>query len=135
MSKPRVTAYWDLIVWQRAMGLAEAIYQLTERFPSSERFGLVAQMRRAAVSVASNVAEGHSRGWTRDYLRFIMMARGSVAELETQCLLAQRLGFVADPQVAPVLAIGDEVGRMLAGLRRRLRARLSRDNSPLAPRP
>src|SRR6185295_7508902 len=91
----KVISYRDLIVWQSAMQLAEDTYKLCARFPRSERFGLGAQLQRCAVSVPLNIAEGQARGSTRDYLRFLSIARGSAAEVETQLLLAQRLGYVA----------------------------------------
>jgi four helix bundle protein len=84
----------DLLVWQRAMLLAEAIYRVTKSFPSDERFGLVSQMRRAAVSIPSNIAEGAARRTSADYLNFLHIARGSLAELETQAMLAERFGWV-----------------------------------------
>ncbi|MEJ7746020.1 MAG: four helix bundle protein [Luteimonas sp.] len=86
-----------LDVWQDAMSLVEAIYRLTSAFPDSERFGLVSQMRRAAVSVPSNIAEGAARRSTLEYLRFLSIARGSLAELDTQISIASRLGFTPLP--------------------------------------
>jgi len=81
----------ELDVWRSSMDLATAIYSLTKRLPNSERFGLVNQMRRAAVSVPSNIAEGAARGSSADFARFLLIARGSVAELETQLELTERL--------------------------------------------
>ena len=81
----------DLKVWQGAMNLVEAVYTFSSAFPESERFGLTAQVRRAAVSVPSNIAEGAARRSTQEYLRFLSVARGSLAELDTQCQLAVRL--------------------------------------------
>jgi four helix bundle protein len=86
-----------LDVWQDAMALVEAIYRLTTHFPESERFGLISQMRRAAVSIPSNIAEGAARRSTIEYLRFLSIARGSLAELDTQISIATRLGFAAAP--------------------------------------
>src|SRR5690606_10442061 len=87
----RVSSYRDLQVWRRALDLAEAIYEATAHWPREERFGLVSQIRRAAVSVPSNIAEGAARRSTGEFLQFIGMARGSLAETDTQLLLAQRL--------------------------------------------
>ena len=95
----------DLLVWQRAMLLAEAIYTVTKSFPKEERFGLVAQMRRAAVSVPSNIAEGAARRTQAEYVNFLHIARGSLAELETQALLAERLGLLR------FAALGEEFAR------------------------
>ena len=85
-----------LHAWQQAMQLVVDVYQLTASLPDSERFGLVSQMRRAAVSVPSNIAEGAGRGGSADFLRFLRIARGSLSELETQYLLLQHLGYAAD---------------------------------------
>jgi four helix bundle protein len=97
------------------MGLA------TQRFPDSERFGLTSQIRRAAVSIPSNIAEGNARHSVADYLRFLTMARGSLAELETQLILSSDLGFLEDP--SPLLNSLDEVKRILQGLIQSLRRR------------
>ncbi len=109
----------DLEVWQRAMDLAADIYRATEHFPPSERYGLCAQMRRAAVSIPSNIAEGAARRTTRDFLAFAHIARGSLAELETQVLLAIRIGLQLDAQAWPQRM--NEVGRLMNGLIRSLR--------------
>src|SRR4051794_26869316 len=93
-----ITSFRDLRVWQAGMTLVERVYQCTARFPSSEVFGLSAQMQRAAVSVPSNIAEGHTRAYTREYLHHVAIALGSLAELQTQIELALRLGFV-EPQL------------------------------------
>ena len=89
-----VRSYRDLRVWQQAMDLAEATYRATEQFPEDERYGLVTQLRRATVSVASNIAEGHARS-TGDYLRHLLISNGSLTEIETQLLLSARLGFLS----------------------------------------
>jgi four helix bundle protein len=109
--------YRDLRVWQQAMALAEKVYEATKTFPSEERFGLTAQMRRAAVSVPSNIAEGRGRGTDAELIRFCKIAYGSLMELETQAELAHRLGFL--PQESLDLIVGScaEVGRMLNALR------------------
>lgn len=113
-----IKTYRDLIAWQKAMTLAEQVYLMTREMPGDERFGLTAQMRRAAVSIPSNIAEGHARQSTSDYLRFLKIARGSVAELCTQMTLAVRLQLVpANPATAQ---LADEVDRILQGLIRSL---------------
>src|SRR5256885_14874780 len=97
MTNPSSDPTWDLkdlVAWQVAMDFATEVYRLTRSFPSDERFGLRLQVRRAAVSVASNIAEGHGRSNRREYARFVSIARGSLKEAETQIILAQRLGFM-----------------------------------------
>jgi len=117
-----VRSYRDLRVWQQAMDLAEATYRATEQFPEDERYGLVTQLRRATVSVASNIAEGHARS-TGDYLRHLLISNGSLTEIETQLLLSARLGFLSAELADSLLQTCDQVGRMLGGLRKSLRAR------------
>jgi len=110
----------DLIVWQKAMSLVTRVYQLTKTFPKTEVYGLCSQMQRAAVSIPSNIAEGHALKQTQAYDRHLAIACGSLAELETQLEIAERLGYVTS-QHASVRDQVDEVGRMLSGLRRSLR--------------
>ena len=117
-----VLSYRDLRVWQQAMDLAEAAYRATEHFPEHERYGLVTQLRRAAVSVASNIAEGHARS-TGDYLRHLLISNGSVAEMETQFIISARMAFLPAGLAASLLQTCDQVGRMLGGLRKSLRVR------------
>ncbi len=106
----------DLLVWQKAMVLAEAVYTLSERFPKKEVFGLTAQMRRCAVSVPSNIAEGHGRLSDRNLALYLGYARGSLYELASQTELAVRLGFSEQGSAQTVLEQIDEVARMLNGL-------------------
>jgi four helix bundle protein len=108
--------YRDLKVWQKSIDLAETIYRLTGSFPTSEIYGLSSQMRRAAVSVASNIAEGWGRRSRKDYGRFVLMARGSNDELQTQLAIAERLGFGKAEKNAEANAQSDEIGKMLNGL-------------------
>jgi four helix bundle protein len=115
----------DLRVWDEAMTLSEMVYDVTSRFPSDERFGLVSQMRRASVSVPSCIAEGNARGSTKDYLRFLSMAKGSLAELQTQLLLCGRLGFLDRVPLDQVLDRLNSVVCMLHSLRSALRSRLA----------
>src|SRR5436190_967215 len=119
---PSIKSYRDLRVWQRAMDLTEAVYRATERFPVTERYGLVAQLRRAAVSVASNIAEGHARS-RGDYIRFLVMSAGSLTEIETQLFVSQRLRFIAAASANALLDHCAELGRMLSTLRRRVAVR------------
>jgi len=107
----------DLRVWQLGMDLAEAVYAATASFPADERFGLAAQMRRAAVSVPANIAEGRGRGTDPELLRFCAMAYGSLMELETHVELARRLGYLDEETVASLVYRASELGRMLNALR------------------
>jgi four helix bundle protein len=102
--------------------LAKAIYSITATFPSEEKFGLVAQMRRAAISIPSNVAEGQARHTRKEFVQFISHAEGSVTELETQLALALEFGFCAKPASARALELLDELRKMLNSLRRKLMA-------------
>jgi len=113
-------SYRDLIVWQKAMALATLLYRLTQRFPSEEKFGLTSQMRRAAVSVPSNIAEGQARRGAREFIQFIAQAEGSLAERDTPLTLATDLGFAELPQAQEAAALIEELRRMLNALRRKL---------------
>ncbi len=118
------THYKELLVWQKGMALATAIYELTARFPADERFGLTSQMRRAAVSVPSNIAEGQARHGTREFLQFLSHASGSLAELETQLALAATFGFCKHEESAKAEGAIGELQKMLAAMRRSLAERL-----------
>ena len=119
--------YQDLKVWQLGIEISLTIYQVTDGFPPRELYGLSSQLRRAAVSVSSNIAEGHSRGATRDLIRFLAIARGSVAELETQLIISNRLGYLRREQFEKLMSMLDEESRMLAGLRKSLQAKLRKE--------
>ena len=116
-------SYKDLIVWQKGITLAKLVYRLTERFPSEAKFGIVAQMRRAAVSIPSNIAEGQARRTTGEFIQFISHAEGSLAELDTQLILSIELKFCSESAAESALTLLDEIGRMLNALRRKLAAR------------
>ncbi len=116
----RTRHYRDLIAWQKAMALVRSVYALTGAFPPDERFGLTVQMRRSAISVPSNIAEGHGRLSDRALRMFLGNARGSLFELETQALLAADLGFAKQDQVSSLLEQSAEVARILNGLLRTL---------------
>ncbi|MGD0224280.1 MAG: four helix bundle protein [Terriglobia bacterium] len=111
----------ESLVWQKAMDLVSVIYRLTRAFPKEEMYGLTGQIRRAAVSIPSNIAEGHTLKQTLPYLRHLAIASGSLAEVQKQLEIADRLGYLR-PENTKVLGQADEVGRMLAGLRRSLKA-------------
>jgi four helix bundle protein len=112
--------YKDLRVWQKAMELAERIYDLTRQFPSEEKFGIVSQMRRAAVSVPSNLAEGQARNTTGEFVQFISHAEGSLAELDTQLRLSVALGLCQKTDLEPVAGLVTDLQKMLKGLRSKL---------------
>ena len=131
-----LTSYRELRVWKEAMELAAAIYRLSAAFPDSERFGLTAQLRRAAVAVPSDIAEGYARFTRPDYLRFLGMARGSLAEIETQLILAIQLDLAPSASVRAVLTRAESVGRMLTRLTLSLTRPHPRPSpQPPAPRP
>ena len=118
----KVGGYQDLIVWQKGILLVKLIYQLTQRYPPEERFGLISQMRRAAVSIPSNIAEGQARHTTNEFIQFISHAEGSNAELHTQLIIAQELGYCSKSDAHDVLALLSEVKKMPNALRRKLQA-------------
>jgi four helix bundle protein len=109
-------SFRDLKAWQRGIDLAVEVYQVTEQFPIRERFGLTQQMRKAGVSVPSNVAEGQGRLTERDWRHFVGTSRGSLNELETQAEIARRLGFLDIKTFTQLRNLLDEVGRLLNGL-------------------
>lgn len=106
-------SYRDLIVWQKSMELVERVYRMTRAFPAEELYGLSSQVRRAAVSIPSNIAEGQARKSTAEFRNFLSIAQGSRAEVETQTLIAQRLGYVTENQIQNILSLLEEVAKML----------------------
>jgi len=123
VGKSAIRSYRDLIVWQRAMTLAELVYAATAEFPKSEVYGLTSQMRRASVSVVSNIAEGQARSSRGEMLQFLGHARGSLAELETQAALSARIGLLPSDAELKLQECIAEVGRLLSGLRKSLMPR------------
>ena len=113
--------YGDLKVWQKSMNLVDAVYQITENFPAAEQFGLRSQVQRAAVSIPANIAEGHGRKFTNVFLNHLSIASGSLMEVETLILIAQRRKYVAENTVSDLLNQTDEIGKMLSGLRKSLK--------------
>ena len=111
-----VKSYRDLLVWQRAMDLAVQTYELTRDFPREEQFGLMSQSRRAAASVAANIAEGYGRATRPAYLSFLRIARGSLKELETHVMLAVRVNLMPSENADALLDEADQLGRMLKAL-------------------
>ena len=116
-------SYKDLVVWQKGIALAKLVYQLTKNFPSEEKFGRVAQMRQAAVSIPSNIAEGQARHTTGEFIQFISHAEGSVAELDTQLILSIEMKLCRDVGAKVTFEMIAELRRMLNVLRRKLAAR------------
>jgi four helix bundle protein len=121
-----IASYWDLAFWQRAMELAALVYKLTAGLPREEIYGLRSQLQRAAVSIPSNIAEGHARESTKEYLRYLLVSRGSMAELETQLLLYQKLQHLSQEDVEHALIVSDEIGRMIRGLHKSLTKKLNK---------
>ena len=124
MRRP-IRSFKDLIAWQKAFALCLEVHRGTARFPPEERYGLSAELRSTARSVVCAIAEGHQRAKTREYVRLLDVALRSIAELETQILLAHRLGFFGVDSGRGLLALTDEVDRLLRALPRRVRRRLS----------
>ena len=115
-----INSHRDLLVWQQAMDLAVAVYEATRAWPKDELYGLTAQARRAAVSVAANVAEGYGRESRGAYVQFLRTAQGSLKELETHCAIAQRVGVAESDVVAGLLEQSESVGKLLRLLMRKL---------------
>ena len=113
-------SFRDLRVWQKAMELVERVYVLTQKFPREETYGLLSQIRRAVVSIPSNIAEGHTREHIKEYLHHISMAQASLAELETQLEIAVRLNYLLPSQLKPMLVEVSSLGKQLYALRNAL---------------
>ena len=116
----RIQGYRDLLVWQKAMMIAELTYVLSRSFPREEQFGLTSQARRAAASVAANIAEGYGRGTRPSYASFVRIAQGSLKELETHLMLAERVGVAKAGSIDAILAEADELGKMFRSLLNKL---------------
>ena len=116
-----IRSYKDLVVWQKSINLVATVYAVTKKFPQDERFGLVSQTQRAAVSIAANIAEGHGRGTRSDYAHFLDMANGSVAEVETLLTIAKKLSLCPAEQCSTIEKQLSEIGKMLGVLRAKLR--------------
>ena len=115
-----IRSYRDLIVWQKAVDLCVEAYRLSKKLPKEELYALSDQIRRAAVSVPSNIAEGHARHSRKDFAHFLMIAQGSIAELETQLYLAVRMAMLAESDVDSLMPLSGEVSKMLMSLRTKL---------------
>ena len=108
--------YRDLLIWQKSIDLVAMTYQLIKLLPKEENYALADQMRRAAVSIPSNIAEGQGRGTAKEFIRFLYIARGSQAELETQLYLCVRLGYLKNEEIEPIIMLSSEIGKMINGL-------------------
>lgn len=131
MANPSLRTFKDLVVWQKSYQLCLRVYSATARFPTDERYGLMTQLRRAAVSVPSNIAEGYNRRGRKDYVRFCSVALGSLAELETQLMLARDLKLCSSNDAVGLAEDVEEIQRMLKALIRSLDSR----ETPDAARP
>jgi len=116
-----VRSFRDLIVWQRGITLAESIYRLTRDFPKDETYGMSSQLRRAAVSISSNIAEGHERDSTKEYLHHLSYALGSIAEVQTLLVIASRLNYLTEDTMKSLLGECDEMERMIHSIKKKLR--------------
>jgi four helix bundle protein len=115
-----INSYRDILVWQQAMELVTAIYQSTETWPKEEAYGLTSQVRRAAVSIPANIAEGYGRDTRGSYQQFLRIAQGSLKEMETHLLIAERLGFIRSEKMEPIMTKSESVGKLLRLLIRKL---------------
>jgi four helix bundle protein len=118
-----VRNYQDLIVWQKSLEFTVAIYSYTKTFPKEETYGITSQMRRAAVSISSNIAEGQTRHTSKLFLQFLSIARGSLSELETQIILSYRLNYISEENKDQLLTKAEEIGRVLGSLMKTLTKR------------
>jgi four helix bundle protein len=119
-----IQSYRELEVWQLGMELAEECYRVTKGFPKEELFGMTSQIRRAAVSIPANIAEGQGREHTKEFLHHLSVARGSLMELETHLMLSQRVGLLDQAKTTPILTQTERISRMLSGLRKALEKHL-----------
>ena len=119
-SNQKIEDYKDLIVWQRSMELAEEVYRLVKKLPKEELFALSDQIRRAAISIPSNIAEGYERNSTKEYIYFLSIAKGSKAELETQLLLCTKIHYLNNSDIEKSISLIQEIGKMINSLQKHL---------------
>lgn len=122
-----IKSYRDLTVWRLAMDIAEQVYLLTKAFPNSETYGMTTQIRRAAVSIAANIAEGHGRETSGAFVSFLRIAQGSLKELETHLLLSVRVGLADQAKTESLMQMCDEQGRMLRSLIRSIQSKADQE--------
>jgi four helix bundle protein len=123
-----IRSYRDLVVWKKGMELVKNVYEFTNKFPKQEMYGLSSQIQRAAVSIPANIAEGHARSSTKEFLHHLSFARGSLAELETLLTLARDLNYCQDDIIVEFFHQCDQISRMISGLRNRLKQKMNRDS-------
>jgi four helix bundle protein len=123
MSAEKISSYRDLLVWRKGIDLVKSVYQISQRFPSDERFGPTTQLRRAAVSIPSNIAEGQARHTTGEFIHSLSHSEGSLAELDTQLVIAAELGYCEPSDIKTASAAITELQKMLTSLRRRLQSK------------
>lgn len=114
-------SYRDLIVWQKSVDMVTKVYKLLKQFPDDEKFGLTSQLKRSSVSISSNIAEGYGRNYTKDYIRFLNISRGSLFEMQTQIQIAINLEFVSEDSTKEILDISVEIEKMLNSLINKLK--------------
>jgi four helix bundle protein len=131
----QVKSFQDLIVWQKGISLVTEVYALTTQFPAHEIYGLTSQLRRASVSIPSNVAEGHGRATRGEFNQFLGHARGSLCEVQTQIFIACKLGYITRQREQAVIAMTDELGRILNGLITSLERKRLKPAALLTPSP
>ena len=119
-SNQKIEDYKDLIVWQRSMELAEEVYRLVKKLPKEELFALSDQIRRAVISIPSNIAEGYERNSTKEYIHFLSIAKGSKAELETQLLLCTKIHYLNNSDIEKSISLIQEIGKMINSLQKHL---------------
>lgn len=119
-----VSGHKNLLAWKKSMDLVTEIYAVTKNFPKEETYSLTSQIRRSSISIPSNLAEGHAMGTTAHYMKFIFIARGSLAELETQLTIAGNLGYLSQQQLEPLISLVSELNKMLSGMIYSLRKKM-----------
>ena len=124
----KTSDYKELQVWQKAMDLVVEIYKISKLLPKEETYGISDQIRRAAVSIPSNIAEGQSRNSAKEFIQFLSIARGSLAELETQLLICIKVNMLSEDNIAEAQNITTEVGKMIKGLMNKLNSQLTTNN-------
>jgi four helix bundle protein len=121
----KIRSYQDLIVWQKAVRLVTDIYSVSKKFPSDERFGIVSQLNRAAVSIPSNIAEGWGRETSKNYLQFLRTSRGSIMEVQTLLIISKNLNFISQMEFDSLSGKTEEVGKILHGLIKSIREKIT----------
>ena len=116
----KVKSYKDLIVWQKAMDMTESLYRIVKKLPKEETYALSDQMRRAAISIPSNIVEGFGRNSMKEYLQFLYIANGSVCELETQLMLCVRVNYLKENEIQPTMSLLSEIGKIIMTITKKL---------------